>query len=103
MPHWRRVMQGHAAANLVPVVAANRIGLETVSPCPENGGQSSSLLFYGSSFLTDGTGELVAQAGREEETVLTASYDLNALAADRLNWGLYRDRRPHCYGEIAGL
>ncbi len=103
MPHWRRVMQGHAAANLIPVVAANRIGLETVSPCPENGGQSSSLLFYGSSFLTDGTGELVAQAGREEETVLTASYDLNALAADRLNWGLYRDRRPHCYGEIAGL
>lgn len=53
MPHWRRCMQGHAAANLMPVVAANRIGEETVEPCEENGGQRSALVFYGSSFLTE--------------------------------------------------
>ena len=58
MPHWRRVMQGHAAANLMPVIAANRIGTETVEPCPENGNQKSALRFYGSSFITDGTGEI---------------------------------------------
>lgn len=100
MPHWRRTMQGHAAANLVPVVAANRFGLEKVEPCEENGGQSSSLNFYGSSFLTDNTGELLACAEREAECVLTAEYDLEAFAADRLNWGLYRDRRPTTYGKI---
>jgi N-carbamoylputrescine amidase len=102
MRHWRRVMQGHAAANLMPLAAANRVGRETVTPCPENGGQSSALVFYGSSFLTDGTGELAASAGREEETVLTASLDLDALAEDRLNWGIFRDRRPECYEVIAG-
>ena len=53
MPHWQRCMQGHAAANLMPVIAANRIGTEAVLPCPENGGQRSELCFYGSSFLTD--------------------------------------------------
>ena len=100
MPHWRRTMQGHAAANLVPVVAANRFGLETVEPCEENGGQHSSLQFYGSSFLTDNTGELLVSAERSGESVLIAEYDLDALAADRLNWGLYRDRRPATYGKI---
>ena len=59
MPHWRRTMQGHAAANQVPVIAANRVGTEEVVPCQENGGQKSSLKFYGSSFITDGTGGLV--------------------------------------------
>ena len=100
MPHWRRVMQGHAAANLMPVIAANRIGLETVSPCPENGNQSSSLRFYGSSFLTDETGEVIAQASRDQEEILTAEYDLDDLAQKRLEWGLFRDRRPETYGEI---
>lgn len=100
MPHWRRVMQGHAAANLVPVAAANRFGTERVEPDAENGGQRSALCFYGSSFLTDQTGELLASAGRGEECVLTAEYDLDELAADRLNWGLYRDRRPEAYGRI---
>ena len=66
MPHWRRTMQGHAAANVVPVAAANRIGLETVEPCEENGGQKSALRFYGSSFLTDAVGEILVQGGREE-------------------------------------
>ena len=103
MEHWRRTMQGHAAANVLPVIAANRFGLESVSPCPENGNQSSSLNFYGSSFLTDATGALIAQADRTGEAVLTAVYDLDELFAERLNWGLFRDRRPDCYGAIAGV
>lgn len=97
MPHWRRVMQGHAAANLMPVIAANRVGEERVEPCAENGGQRSALRFYGSSFLTDNTGEVIASAGRDEACVLTATYDLDRLAEDRLSWGLFRDRRPHTY------
>lgn len=101
MPHWRRCMQGHAAANLMPVIAANRIGRESVSPCEENGGQASELAFYGSSFLTDETGELIASAGREQEEILYAEYDLPELFAKRLEWGLFRDRRPECYGKIA--
>ena len=100
--HWQTCMQGHAACNIVPVVAANRIGLETVTPCAENGGQSSSLRFYGSSFLTTETGEIAEQADREHETVLLHSYDLGAIAGLRLDWGIYRDRRPHCYGAICG-
>lgn len=90
-------MQGHAAANLMPVVAANRIGTETVEPCAENGGQKSSLTFFGSSFITDNTGELLVQAGREEETVIMAEIDLDEMDAERLSWGLFRDRRPEVY------
>ncbi len=100
MPHWRRTMQGHAAANVMPVIAANRFGLETVEPCPENGGQKSALEFYGSSFITDGTGEILCQAGRAGEEVLTACFDLDALREERLSWGLFRDRRPECYRDI---
>ena len=97
MPHWRRCMQGHAACNLMPVVAANRIGTESVIPCEENGGQTSELTFYGSSFITDATGELVVTANREEETVIYSTFDLDQLESDRLSWGLFRDRRPECY------
>lgn len=97
MPHWRRCMQGHAACNLMPVVAANRIGTEEVVPCEENGGQKSALTFYGSSFITDNTGELLVQAGREEEIVITAEFDMTEMEKDRLSWGLFRDRRPECY------
>ena len=75
MPHWRRAMQGHAAANLMPVIAANRIGTEEVVPCEENGGQRSALTFYGSSFITDQTGELVAEADREKEQVILATFN----------------------------
>ena len=100
MPHWQRCMQGHAAANIMPVAAANRIGLEAVSPCKENAGQASALRFYGSSFITDDTGEIVSLAGREEEAVLCASFDLDAIAENRLNWGFFRDRRPGRYGSI---
>ena len=95
--HWRRVMQGHAAANLVPVAAANRIGTEIVTPCEENGGQSSSLTFYGSSFIADATGELVASAGKDTEEILYAFFDLDALREERFSWGLFRDRRPETY------
>lgn len=101
MPHWRRVMQGHAAANLMPVVAANRIGLEEVKPCEANNNQSSALNFYGSSFIADGTGAILASASRDQEEILLQEFDLAALAQDRLSWGLFRDRRPECYKRIA--
>lgn len=101
MPHWRRVMQGHAAANLLPVVAANRIGLEEVTPCEANNNQSSALNFYGSSFITDGTGEILTSASRDKEEILLQEFDLAALAQDRLSWGLFRDIRPECYKKIA--
>lgn len=94
--HWRRVMQGHAAANLMPVVAANRIGVEAVEPCKENAGQSSSLDFYGCSFIADATGDIIASA-KQEETILYGEFDLDVLKEDRLSWGLFRDRRPETY------
>lgn len=100
MPHWRRCMQGHAAANLMPVIAANRIGREEVTPSLENGGQSSALVFYGSSFMTDETGELKTCASRDQEEILTGVYDLDDLADKRLEWGLFRDRRPEMYLKI---
>lgn len=102
MPHWRRCMQGHAAANLVPVIAANRIGLESVAPCKENNNQTSSLNFYGSSFITDETGALIADGSRDREEVLVAELDLDEAYATRMSWGVFRDRRPECYGILAG-
>lgn len=101
MPHWCRCMQGHAAANIIPVIAANRYGLEEVSPSPENAGQKSSLDFYGSSFITDETGEVLTQADRSGDAVLTADFDLDQIDQARLEWGLFRDRRPECYRIIA--
>lgn len=95
--HWQRVMMGHAAANIVPVIVANRIGLETVEPCVENGNQSSSLNFYGSSFMTDERGEMLVQASRDKEEILYQEYDLDKIREDRLAWGLFRDRRPETY------
>lgn len=93
-------MQGHAAANVLPVAAANRIGKETVTPSRENNGQSSSLTFYGSSFITDETGEILEDAGRTEEKVIMHTFDLDAIEEMRFSWGLFRDRRPRMYGEI---
>ena len=100
MPHWRRCMQGHAAANVVPVIAANRIGEERVVPSRENNEQTSALTFYGSSFITDETGEVVEDAGRTEEQVILHTFDLEAIRQMRFSWGLFRDRRPEMYGEI---
>ena len=102
MEHWRRCMQGHAASNIVPVAAANRIGEEVVMPCAENGNQSSSLRFYGSSFLTDSTGALVKSMGRDEEGIILETFDFDEILKERRNWGLFRDRRPEKYGVITG-
>jgi len=100
MPHWRRCMQGHAAANVIPVIAANRIGKEAVVPLKENNSQVSELAFYGSSFITDETGEILEDAGRTEQKVICHTFDLNAIEELRFSWGLFRDRRPEMYGEI---
>lgn len=100
MPHWRRAMQGHSAANIVPVVAANRIGREDVEPCDANGNQRSSLLFYGSSFITDETGDILESASRDQEEILIRTFDLDKINEDRLSWGVFRDRRPEMYGEL---
>lgn len=100
MPHWRRCMQGHAACNIMPVVAANRYGREEVTPSRDNGGQASALVFYGSSFVTDETGEIIAQASRDKEEIVYGETDMDEVRDMRNNWGLFRDRRPEIYREI---
>lgn len=100
MPHWRRCMQGHAAANLVPVIAANRTGTETVTPDDGNAGQSSALTFYGSSFITDERGEITKSADRSSDCVLLREFDLDETRTFRQEWGVFRDRRPEMYGQI---
>jgi N-carbamoylputrescine amidase len=92
--HWRRVMQGHAAANCMPLVASNRIGVEK--------GEAGELTFYGSSFIADATGALIAELGRSEEGITTATFDLDEIAKQRASWGLFRDRRPDLYGPLTG-
>ena len=94
--HWQRCMQGHAAANLMPVIAANRIGTETIS----QNGNDSTLEFYGSSFITDGRGEIIQEASKDKKEVLTATFDLDELAIARRQWGVFRDRRPSMYGML---
>ena len=93
--HWQRVMQGHAASNMVPVIAANRIGAEA--------GESCSITFYGSSFITDGRGEILTQAPRDAGSVVSTTLDLDALALARAGWGLFRDRRPDLYVPVLSL
>ena len=88
--HWQRCMQGQAAANLVPVLASNRIGTETEG--------ESSMTFYGSSFITDETGGIVEEADRTTETLLVHTFDLDQTALRRREWGVFRDRRPEMYG-----
>jgi N-carbamoylputrescine amidase len=100
MPHWQRCMQGHSAANLCPVIAANRTGTETVTPDSENSRQSSSLTFYGSSFITDNTGAILQCADRVSDCVIMQEFDLDELRDMRLSWGVFRDRRPEMYGKI---
>ena len=96
--HWQRVMQGHAGANLMPLVAANRFGREVGVPT-EYGG-TREITFYGSSFIADHTGAKVVEAGRGGEAVLTAAFDLEELRTVRHSWGLFRDRRPETYGPL---
>jgi N-carbamoylputrescine amidase len=95
-PHWEMVMRGHAAANIMPVVASNRIGTE-VAP------DGREVTFYGSSFIADHCGQLLAKAGRAEEAVLVQRVDLDAIAALRASWGLFRDRRVDLYGRLGTL
>ena len=90
--HWQRVQMGHAATNTVPVVAANRIGVED--------GDSCSLTFYGSSFITDYTGAKIAEASRDREDIIYATFDLAQNAKQREYWGLIRDRRADSYHKL---
>ena len=95
MEAWRICMRGHAAANFVPVVASNRIGTESSG--------NSSVTFYGSSFIAGSTGQLLAEADRSAETVVTAELDLEKIKADRSAWGFFRDRRPEMYRALMTL
>lgn len=90
--HWQRAMQGHAASNMVPLVASNRIG--------EEAGRNSAMTFYGSSFIADETGAKVAEADRTSEAILTHTFDLDAIRNQRAQWGFFRDRRPEVYGAL---
>ncbi|MGE4284034.1 MAG: N-carbamoylputrescine amidase [Clostridia bacterium] len=87
--HWQACMLGHAAANLIPVIASNRVGVET--------DEDSKITFYGSSFIAGPQGNKIAEAGREEETVLLTEFDLDELETQRIEWGIFRDRRPDLY------
>ena len=93
-PHWQRCMQGHAAANIIPLVASNRVGTEIQD--------NSSMTFYGSSFISGPTGEIVKQMDRTEEGVIVAEFDLDEIRDKRQSWGVYRDRRPEMYGQLIG-
>ena len=93
--HWQRVMQGHAAANLMPLITSNRVGTEIGSSC--------QLTFYGSAFIAGPTGEIIAIAGREADSLVTANFDLEEIQALRTNWGIFRDRRPNQYGVLMTL
>lgn len=88
---WRRAMQGHAVSNAIPVVAANRIGLE------DNDGTKQR--FYGHSFIADHGGELVQSFGNSEEGVLVHDFDLAEIESYRADWGFFRDRRTDLYAK----
>ncbi len=91
--HWQRVMQGHSAANILPVVASNRVGVE------DDDGISTT--FYGSSFITDYIGNKIQEADQSSETIIYAEIDLDEAASYRRSWGLFRDRRPELYTPIS--
>ncbi len=90
--HWQMCMLGHAAANLVPVIASNRVGVEE--------DEDSKITFYGSSFIAGPQGNKIVEANRTEETVLVTEFDLNQLEIQRIEWGIFRDRRPDLYKVI---
>ncbi|HHX34465.1 MAG TPA: N-carbamoylputrescine amidase [Gammaproteobacteria bacterium] len=93
--HWQRVQQGHAGANLTPLIASNRIGSE------EQDGYD--ITFYGASFIADQFGEKVAELNQTEEGVAVHSFDLDALEHTRTAWGVFRDRRPNLYSSLKTL
>ncbi len=90
--HWQLCMQGHAAANIMPVAAANRVGTETIG--------NSSLTFYGSSFITNETGQKITEADRASEMIVYATFDLEKIKDYRDFWGVFQDRRPDMYKAI---
>ncbi len=96
--HWQRTMQGHAAANMIPVIASNRIGTEHATQ-----DDLLEITFYGHSFVADHTGAIVAQADDHSETVLVHEFDMDAIRNYRNAWGLFRDRRPDLYQPVATL
>ena len=93
--HWQNTMRGHAAANIMPVIASNRIGKESSNDL--------SMEFYGSSFISNHLGELVSEADRESEKIITHTFDLDLITQYRRDWGVYRDRRTDLYNEILTL
>lgn len=93
--HWQTCMCGHSAANLMPVVASNRIGTESFD--------DTGITFYGSSFITDNQGKMIARADRETQEIILAGFDLEAYERQRESWGLFRDRRPETYGPLMTL
>lgn len=93
--HWQMTMRGHAAANILPVVASNRIGREVATTDP-----TLQMNFYGSSFICNHKGKLLTEADRDSAGVLVHSLDLSAMREERLTWGIYRDRRPEMYGAL---
>jgi N-carbamoylputrescine amidase len=97
--HWQRTQQGHAAANLMPLIASNRIGTEYSMQNP----QALHIRFYGSSFIADASGALVAEAPDDAEAVVTASFDLDQLRQARDSWFVFRDRRPELYGPLGSF
>lgn len=92
MPHWRNTMCGHAAANIIPVCASNRVGTEKAG--------NSSMNFQGYSFISNQYGEVVESMNREEEGFRIHEFDLDAIDKERVSWGVFRDRRPECYSMI---
>lgn len=90
--HWQTCIQGHSAANMIPVIASNRIGTEKIS--------DSIITFYGSSFITNQYGEKVTESNRVDEDVLCATFDIDSISSQRAAWGLFRDRRPSMYKKI---
>lgn len=93
--HWQRTIQGHAAANMTPVVVSNRIGTES--------GELGTSSFWGQSFITGARGEIVAEADDSTEIAITARFDVEDIRAQRAGWGLFRDRRPDLYGPLLSL
>ena len=93
--HWQRTMQGHAAANIVPLVASNRIGIESA--------EDIAMTFYGSSFIADHTGAKVIEADQNTQSVITATFDLEEIRKYRIDWGVFRDRRPNHYNAITTM
>jgi N-carbamoylputrescine amidase len=97
--HWQRTQQGHAAANVTPLIASNRYGLERSVQNPDG----LYIRFYGSSFIADPMGAKITEAGEEGDAVLTATFDLDEIAQLRDNWFVFRDRRPDLYGALTTL